>query len=87
MPKTYEAPVLRRYGLVAEITASDFKCTPGGDGGFTYWDHPNGLGSPPLHRPVNDSGSAGGYTGPEMVLDLNACRGVTEDEENTYSIV
>ena len=34
MPKLFEAPTLRRYGSVGNITASDFKCTPGGDGGF-----------------------------------------------------
>ena len=42
MLKSYETPSLRRYGLVSEITASDFKCTPGGDGGFAIWYDING---------------------------------------------
>ena len=45
MPKTYVSPALRRYGQVSELTASDFKCTPGGDGGFAIWEDVNHNGS------------------------------------------
>jgi hypothetical protein len=50
LKRNYESPIIRRYGPVAEITASDFKCTPGGDGGFAIW----------AERP-DDTGNAGGY--------------------------
>ena len=42
MKSTYISPALLRYGQVSEITASDFKCTPGGDGGFAVWEDVNG---------------------------------------------
>ena len=33
----YTSPKLECLGTIAGLTASDFKCTPGGDGAWTLW--------------------------------------------------
>ena len=87
MPKTYVSPALRRYGPVSELTASDFKCTPGGDGGFTYWDHSPSSGS--NYKEVGGSPGAPVYTGNELAgtsLLAGDCRGVTQGERALWDI-
>ena len=34
----YTSPKLELLGTLAGLTASDYKCTPGLDAGWTYWD-------------------------------------------------
>ena len=88
MSKRFEAPTLRRFGVVSSLTASDFKCTPGADGGFTYWDHtPN-----PLQQDDYIAVAAPPGTGYVAGSETNrkdmpsTCRGVTAAERLIWDI-
>ena len=37
----YTSPKLEFLGTIAGLTASDHKCTPGGDDGWTFWKDEN----------------------------------------------
>ena len=88
MPKFYEAPTLRRFGVVGDLTASDFKCTPGGDGGFTYWDHSPVAGVNYKAIALDDNGEPYHVPGSDIPLQElpGTCRGVTTAEKLRYDI-
>ena len=88
MPKLFEAPALTRYGQVEELTAIDVKCTPGADGGLTFWESSNSgeLTYTPFGNPEAKTTATGSAISAADLFSGQFCRDATQGDGGERSM-